>query len=157
MATSGETDARLRGTWGMSDDIIGLDPRSRVNEQLGTRLRLRSLPGNACKACMRGGATVGVQGRLVGRHLMLGHGIYEQHLEQGRTFRVLDPPADDAAAINVEDDAEMEIGPFHRPRQFGVRRFKLSPGQLDPGNAGPRLTPGTRCTAAPVCMRESET
>jgi len=38
----------------------------------------------------------------------------------------------------------METGPFHRSHQLGVRRFKLSPGQFDPGNAGPRLTPRTR-------------
>ena len=50
----------------------------------------------------------------------------------------------ETAATDVEDDVKMETGPFHRSHQLGVRRYKLSPGQFDPGNAGPRLTPGTR-------------
>jgi len=56
---------------------------------------------------------------------------------------MLDAPADHAAAEDVEDDIEVEAGPFHRPHQFGVQRFKLSPGQFDPGRAGSRLTPTT--------------
>ena len=43
-------------------------------------------------------------------------------VELNGTFRVLDAPAGDAAAIDVENDIEGEAGPFHRPHQFGVRR-----------------------------------
>jgi len=91
----------------------------------------------------------GVQGKLVGQHGMPGHGVGKQGFELGRTFYVLDTPFNDAlsdktAATDVKDDVKMETGPFHRSHQLGVRRFKLSPGQFDPGNAGPRLTPRTR-------------
>ena len=48
------------------------------------------------------------------------------------------------SAACAEPDVEIETGPFHRSHQLGVRRFKLSPGQFDPGIAGPRLTPRTR-------------
>ena len=54
---------------------------------------------------------------------MPGHGVGKQGLKQGRTFGVFDPPSNDApsdktAATDVEDDVEMETGPFHRSRQF---------------------------------------
>jgi len=68
---------------------------------------------------LHGPATIGVQGQLVGRHGMLGHGVRKQGFEQGRTFRVLDTPSNDAAAEDVEDDVKIEIGPFHRSHQFG--------------------------------------
>ena len=76
----------------------------------------------------------------------MGHGMKEQGFEQGCTFGVLDSPADHApsdktAAEDVENDVEIEIKPFHWPHQFGVRHFKLSPGQFDPGQAGPRVIP----------------
>ena len=50
---------------------------------------------------------------------MFCHGTLEQRLELDGTFRMLDPPADHAAAIDVEDDVEMEAGPFDRPHQLG--------------------------------------
>jgi len=40
---------------------------------------------------------------------MLAHGVGKQGFEQGRTFGVLESPADDAAATDVEDDVEIEI------------------------------------------------
>ena len=54
-------------------------------------------------------AAVGVEGQLTGRHGMLGEGVIEQNLEQGRAFGVRDTPADDPAAEDVEDDVEIEI------------------------------------------------
>ena len=53
------------------------------------------------RLCFHWAATVGVQGQLVGRHGMLGHGVGKQGFEQGRTFGVLDPPSNDAAAEDV--------------------------------------------------------
>ena len=50
---------------------------------------------------------------------MPGHGVGKQGFEQGRTFRVLDPPSNDAAATDVEDDVEIETGLYHRSHQFG--------------------------------------
>ena len=101
------------------------------------------------RLCLHRGATIGVQRQLVGGHGMFDHGALEQGLELAGTFGVFDPPARDAAAIDVEDDIEIEVRPFHRPHQLGVRRFKLSPGQFDPGRARPRLTPRTRPGWAP--------
>ena len=45
------------------------------------------------------------------------------------------------AAEDVEDDVEMETGPFHGsyqrgPHQLAVRRFKLSPGPFAPAKPG---------------------
>jgi len=97
----------------------------------------------------RGPATIGMQCQLIAWHSVFSHCIYEQFLELAGTFGVLDAPADNAAATDVEDDIEIEVGPLHWSHQLGVRRFKLSPGQFDPGDAGPRLTPRTRPDWAP--------
>ena len=81
----------------------------------------------------------------VGRHGMPGHGVARQGFDLGRTSGEPDPPAGDAAAADaattdVEDDAKMDAEPFHRLRQFGVRRIKSSSGQFDPVMPGPRLS-----------------
>ena len=54
-----------------------------------------------------------------GVNTMLGDGVLEQRLEQARRFRVGDIPADDPAAEDVDDDVEVEVGPFGRPHQLG--------------------------------------
>ncbi len=99
---------------------MGFD-HAQISEHQGGRLRLHR------------SATVGMQGQLTGRHGMLAHGIEEQCLEQGRTFRVLDPPADNApsdqtATEDVEDGVEIETGPFHRPHQRGPHQLGDVPG-----------------------------
>jgi len=71
------------------------------------------------RLCLHWAAAVGVQGQLVGRHGMLAHGVGKQGFEQGRTFRGLNTPSDDTATEDIEDDIEIEIGPFHRSHQFG--------------------------------------
>jgi len=65
-----------------------------------------------------GCTSISVQGELVGWNLMFGDGILEQWTEQGRGFSIGDAPADDAAAEDVEDDVEIEIGPFCWPHQL---------------------------------------
>lgn len=60
-----------------------------------------------------------MQRQLVGRHGMFCHGVLEECFELNGTFRMLDAPADDAAADDVEDDVEIEVRPFDRPHQFG--------------------------------------
>ena len=52
-----------------------------------------------------------MQCQLIGGHGMFCYGVEKQRLEQGRTFGVFDPPACDAAAIDVESD----IPPTFRP------------------------------------------
>jgi len=71
----------------------------------------------------RGSATIGVQRQLVTRHGMFGHRVDEQCFELAGTFGVLGASADNApfdktAAIDIEDDVEIEPGPFHRPHQL---------------------------------------
>ena len=109
----------IRGVW----TAVGFD-HAEIGQHQGGRLRLH-------------------------RHGMPGHGVGKQGFEQGCTFGVLDTPADDAAAEDVENDVKIELRPFHRPHQLAVRHFKLSPGQFDPGQARPRLTPRTRPDRAP--------
>jgi len=65
-----------------------------------------------------GRAAVGMERELSGRHLVLGRSILEQHLEQSGVFGIGDTPADDAAAEDVDDDIEIEIGPLCRPHQL---------------------------------------
>ena len=60
-----------------------------------------------------------MQGQLVWRDGMFCHGVFEECFEQGGTFRILDAPTDDAAAIDVEDDVEIKAGLFDRPHQLG--------------------------------------
>ena len=68
----------------------------------------------------RGSTTIGVQRQLIARHGMFAHRIGEQGLELAGILRVLDAPADDAAAAkDVEDDIEIEGGPFHWSHQLG--------------------------------------
>ena len=60
---------------------------------------------------LHGPATIGMQGELAGRHLVLGEGVLEQRLEEGGAFAIGDAPADHAVAEDVEDDVEVEVGP----------------------------------------------
>lgn len=50
---------------------------------------------------------------------MLGHCVVEQSLEQDSAFSVSDTPADNFVAENIDDDVEIEIGPFRGPLEFG--------------------------------------
>jgi len=50
---------------------------------------------------------------------MFAHRINEQGFELAGTFGVLDAPADDTAAEDIEDDIEIEVGPFHWSHQLG--------------------------------------
>ena len=70
----------IRGVW----PAVGFD-HAEIGQHQGGRLGLHRA------------ATVGVQGKLVGRHGMPGHGVGKQGFEQGRTFVVPDPPADHAS------------------------------------------------------------
>ena len=65
-----------------------------------------------------GTPTVGMQGQLAGRRGMFGGGIIEQRREHGGAFSVGDAPADDSAAEDIDDDVEVEVGPFGRPHQL---------------------------------------
>src|SRR5665811_389327 len=65
-----------------------------------------------------GTTTVGMQGQLAGRRGMFGGGIIEQCREHGGAFSVGDAPADDSAAEDIDDDVEVEVGPFGRPHQL---------------------------------------
>jgi len=64
-------------------------------------------------------ATIGMQGELAGRHLVLGDGVPQQRLEEGGSFDIGDAPADHAAAEDVEDDVQVEIAPLGWPHQLG--------------------------------------
>ena len=64
-------------------------------------------------------AAVGMQGKLAGRHLVFGDGVVEQGGEQRGAFGVGDAPADDAAAEDIEDDVEVEVGPLGRADELG--------------------------------------
>jgi len=83
---------------------VGFD-HAGIGRHQGRRLGLHGCATRACRG--------GVQRQLVGRHDMPGHGVRKQGFEQGRTFGVLDTPADDApsdktAVTDVEDDVKME-------------------------------------------------
>ncbi len=79
--------------------------------------RHRTLDQRRCLGLHRA-APVGVQCQLVARHGMFLHRVDEQFLELGGAFRVLDAPANHPAAEDVEDDIEIEVGPFHGAHQF---------------------------------------
>ena len=51
-------------------------------------------------------AAIGMQRELAGRDVVLGDGFVEQRLEQGGCFGLGDLPADNAAAVDIEDDIE---------------------------------------------------
>ena len=61
---------------------------------------------------------VGMEGQLARRHGVLGEGVVEQRLEQGGALGIGDAPADNPAAEDIEDDVEIEVGPFRRSRQL---------------------------------------
>ena len=50
---------------------------------------------------------------------MLGDGIVEQRLEQGCGLGIGDMPSDDTAAVDVEDDVEIEVAPLGGSLEFG--------------------------------------
>ena len=100
-------------------------------------------PRSACSVSWSGGTACFAMASWIEPLFAIGSGPMARGFELKGTFRVPDAPANNPAAIDVETDIEGEAGPFHRPHQFGVRRCKLSPGQFDPGDARPRLTPST--------------
>ena len=64
-------------------------------------------------------AAIGMQSELAFRGGMFGGGVLEQRGEQGGAFPIGDTPADDAPAENVDDDVEIEVGPFGWSHQLG--------------------------------------
>jgi hypothetical protein len=68
-----------------------------------------------CRLGLHRCTTIGMQRQLVGRDCMFCHGVFDERLELAGTFRMLDAPAGDAVPEDVENDAEIEAGPFHRP------------------------------------------
>src|SRR5664279_1448372 len=64
-------------------------------------------------------AAVGMESKLAFRRGMFGGGVLEQCGEQGGALPVGDTPADDAPAENVDDDVEIEVGPFGWSHQLG--------------------------------------
>jgi hypothetical protein len=64
-------------------------------------------------------ATVGVDVELTGGNLVLANGLLNELLGQFRALPMHDHPADGIATEDVEDDIEIEIGPFGRTQQFG--------------------------------------
>lgn len=60
-----------------------------------------------------------MQCQLIAWDLVLFHRVDEQLFELAGALRVLDAPANNAAAEDVEDDIEIEVGPFHRAPQLG--------------------------------------
>ena len=69
-----------------------------------------------------------MQCQLIAWNLVFFHRVDEQLFELAGALRVLDAPANNAAAEDVEDDIEIEVGPFHRAHQLGdVPRPDLIP------------------------------
>src|ERR1035437_5682393 len=114
-----------------------------------------------------GTTTVGMQGQLAGRGGMFGGGIIEQCREHGGAFSVGDAPADDSAAEDIDDDVEVEVGPFGRPHQLrdfprphlvGCSR-RTSHASIDPRQASDHLLRGAdqppRCAASRVPQRSA--
>ena len=64
-------------------------------------------------------SSIGVQAQLAGRDVVVGDGIVEQRFEQGGGLGIGEVPSDDAAAVDIENDVEIEVSPFGRPLQFG--------------------------------------
>src|ERR1700685_1500518 len=54
-----------------------------------------------------------------GSNVFLLHGVCDELLGEIRRLSMSDQPADDVAAVDVEDHVEMEAGPFGRAFQFG--------------------------------------
>jgi hypothetical protein len=59
-----------------------------------------------------------VKGQLAVRDVVLGDGFAEQRFEQSGCFGLGDLPTDNAAAVAVEDDIEIELAPLGRSFQF---------------------------------------
>ena len=72
-----------------------------------------------------GGATIGMEGELVGWHLVLDDSVLEQFLEHSGIFSIGNTPADNAAAEDVDDDIEIEISPLRWPHQSGESHLEF--------------------------------
>lgn len=60
-----------------------------------------------------------MQRELAGGHLVLDHGVIEQHLEYGGVFRIGKTPSDDPPTEDVDNDIEIEISPLGGSHQLG--------------------------------------
>jgi hypothetical protein len=60
-----------------------------------------------------------VDGELTGGDLMLADGLLDESPGQFGAFLVRHHPAGDVPAEDVEDDVEVEVGPFGRTEQLG--------------------------------------
>ena len=89
----------------------------------GMRPAVRACDAKICEQ-QRGGlglhrtAAVRVQRKLTRWHLMICDRVVQQGPEQLGAFNVGHTPADHTAAEDVEDDVEIEVGPFRRPHQL---------------------------------------
>jgi hypothetical protein len=66
-----------------------------------------------------GRAAVGMEGQLPGWDRLLGDGFGDQAVGQGGLLAVGDHPANHVAAVDIEDDVQVEVGPLGRSEQFG--------------------------------------
>ena len=73
-------------------------------------------------------ATVGVQSELALRRGMFGSGVLEQAANRVALSRVGDTPADDPPAEDVDDDVEIEVGPFGGPISLVMSQDQTSLG-----------------------------
>src|SRR5688572_32409166 len=62
-----------------------------------------------------GGAPVSMQRQLTGRYLLFGDGLSDQAFGQIGVLAMGDHPARDVAAVDIEDDVEVEVGPLGWP------------------------------------------
>src|SRR5438067_1213743 len=64
-------------------------------------------------------AAVGMEGQLPGRNRLLGAGLGDQAFSQVGLLAVGDHPADHGAAVDVEDDVQVVVGPRGWAEQLG--------------------------------------
>jgi hypothetical protein len=99
----------------LSENGLSLEVCGRLCERVTPRIGEQQ---GGCLGLHRA-AAIGMQGELAWRHVVFGDGVVEQRPEQHGAFGIGDTPADGAAAEDVEDDIEIEVGPFGWPHQFG--------------------------------------
>ena len=61
---------------------------------------------------------VGMDRELVGANLLLDRGLAKEPLGKVLAFTMGEHPADDISAVDVDDDVEVEIGPFLGPEEL---------------------------------------
>ena len=66
-----------------------------------------------------GRASIGMDGELAGRDVLLGAGIFNELAGQAGSLAWGDHPAGDITAENIEDDVQMVERPFDRTSELG--------------------------------------